>query len=1022
MAPWITLLELALTGATKYYSHAAVPSPSAFYEPRVLEFGQLDRVVPVRPGLPSISNTYVKLNNVDRHFSQLLAQYEVRGRNATFKIGIEGASLASFSTIYTGKVVSIGLEPGVCVLGIRDASADKWKEPLYGKILAKKFPNLPVKQLTTQGNVIFGKVTSEGKTDQGIVPCPLVDTADHLYLVAVHRCQLIPTVYYPDSFVGDFDEADIEELYDDDGWTYLQFPIDVEDTDFPNEYSVVADVWGIEDVGDSSGNLITCPAEALKTYLIDYVGHSSGEIDTLTYDALRAAQKTNGYALAGIINTLGWTHEQAIEQLMQAGSQQIFFGAGNTIKWADYKVETAAGTEPQIMDAPRVAGFTRTPVAGNTIAEILEGSLSITQNQDVINQLTLHYDYDGTQGKYLREPEPYKNLSSQDNLGTTLEEDLSLSMVADSATAYAVVNNRMYYSDEDRYVVGFDMSAPQVPGSGVDLAANIRLTHYAGINATLSGWSNELMKITALSYELNDTPMVRAKCLTMDPGTNAFDFTTPPTNVTFGVASESAQGEVTVTWTHGASTAYNIHVYYKPATDKLSQVRYAGYVLASAETHTFTPYDSADIGNLDIYLVPESAGGIIRELGWMIDPDTDTTITEDLDLTEIGINVADTTTAIAGDYVMVGSEIVRVNTVQVGVAWHLYNFLYSAPATYYRTQYEDTVASTHANGAAIGKYLPTVAYGTDSGRTSCTAVADLSHTISGATVVLDWSDVAGADDIAMFKHWEVWRGSTSTFADATKLTTGSELVVSTYTDSSPGASSSLHYWVTSVTRSGVRSTESNTLGPLDDLWQLASVSVTVTGATFKADIAPPTDVAMNLIDFFEESYSPNVWDGGNLPGAPTGVGAWTGNIGPNRHVEGTKAGFTAYFAFRCHFTAGYYGTWTYYGSAPGYTPVTSAAYASYPADSTTANFSGALTGFESHVLSAGDNHVFISGTVNTDIEPDAHYGGEFQLRDIDYSWATPSGTTPTIITLLSGSYPTGAYYDGDRFSLRYAPG
>jgi hypothetical protein len=650
----------------------------------------------------------------------------------------------------------------------------------------------------------------------------------------------------------------------------------------------------------------------MMQYLILAGANLATDYDTTSYNALIAAQGANGRVVSGIIDQEGWTHAQVVEQFMMGFSFQLFNGATGTLKFADYKVEAVVGGEDTYNDQD----------------DVLENSLAIFQNQDVINSSTVHYSWNSVEGRFNQDPQPLENLTSKTNLGSTFAEDLPLYLVSDRNTAILAASNRMYYSDEDRYQVRFQISAP-ASGANLDLCSNLLLTHFAGLNTNRQtsppthtyGFHDELLRVSQLDYELNGTPRINVVTLTMDPGENAYDFGSLPANVVFGAVTESAVGVVTVTWTlaGGATDPTWVNVYYRRTTDKMSKKRFSERVLASALTHSFTPdYDTS--AAIDVYLVPEDVHGVIRELKWMIDTAKDGLLAEDIDLTEPAWDVTSLTFCSDNDYLICGYEIVR-RLSATGSTITLYN------DAGVRINYEDTVVATHANGTALGVITPTVAFGQDTARTKCSAIADFDGVITGLSIVFTWTAFAPAsNDLAMFHHYDVYWSLTNSFTTAVKANT-SDIIGTTWTDSVFSSAGPFYYWVVSVTRSGVVSTESNAEGPFNMGRQFSSVACAASGPTFTATLGLPTGVLMDDVLYITQAYGPDVWDPPTYD--PDHIGGHACTVVPgitSLQFNGDDPEKTYYFAWKLTFKVGdisWDGAWTYLTSLGFYAAVTS---------------------------------------------------------------------------------------------------
>jgi hypothetical protein len=145
MMRWITLLAIQVAAdpeSWRYYSSIGVAAPDAFYEPLVLDFGSLTRRIPMKPGLPSISDITVTLSNNTLEVSKLLDTVDLRGKRTILKIGREDTPYDSFQQIFCGRVTGVQLSGPPCTLQIKDFIVDRLQETIHGEINSSMFPAL----------------------------------------------------------------------------------------------------------------------------------------------------------------------------------------------------------------------------------------------------------------------------------------------------------------------------------------------------------------------------------------------------------------------------------------------------------------------------------------------------------------------------------------------------------------------------------------------------------------------------------------------------------------------------------------------------------------------------------------------------------------------------------------------------------------------------------------------------------------------------------------------------------------
>jgi hypothetical protein len=420
---------------------------------------------------------------------------------------------------------------------------------------------------------------------------------------------------------------------------------------------------------------------------------------------------------------------------------------------------------------------------------------------------------------------------------------------------------------------------------------------------------------------------------------------------------------------------------------------------------------------------------VIRELAWEIDTAKDTTLAEAIDLTEPAWDVASIADIAVGDYILCGAEINRVES-KAGVTLTLYS------SGGIRVNYEDTVAATHANGAAVGTIKPTVTYGTHSSRTSITAVSDAAGTVTGLKISLNWSDLADpSDDLTMFSRWEVWGGTSVSF-NSSALIDG-YVYESSYDHYAITSAGPFYYWITSVTGAGVRSTESNRVGPCVVAHALSFVSCYSSGDTFIADIGLPDNVPIDDIDYFEQVYTDTEWE--SVAGHPVADDPNSGSspfllhvpVGTRQHLWGTDASKTYWFAWRAHFRAdsakgrsAFAGAWKYLMNGANYLSVTSGT--SDGGEGEWDNNGAGSWAYKLHPYTSvgGETYIQLPALANLSFPLMVYwaaYGGSMAYirKTTQYTVSNASGYTR--VTILNADLSTYTHVAGDIADVFYIP-
>jgi hypothetical protein len=170
-----TLIEIDFSTGTRYYSFQGVSSPSAWYKDAVLSVGSINRELPYLGGEYRVADTEIELANVDKEFSKLKADVGFRNRTVRIRFGNLRAGLNQMQSVYTGKITNWTISQGRIRLEVRDASYERFRIDVAGRLNRIAFPNLPVEQELKLYPIVYGEVSSALVSATGALPAYLVD-------------------------------------------------------------------------------------------------------------------------------------------------------------------------------------------------------------------------------------------------------------------------------------------------------------------------------------------------------------------------------------------------------------------------------------------------------------------------------------------------------------------------------------------------------------------------------------------------------------------------------------------------------------------------------------------------------------------------------------------------------------------------------------------------------------------------------------------------------------------------------
>src|SRR5262249_48033985 len=118
---WLKLASLYLDSGTQRFSGGTVRAPAYIYTGSVLDWGGIEKSIPILPGIPHVSDARIRLADTNRHWRDIFTHETGRRRLIDIRIGRAGTSESTdFILIFTGEVVKHSFGPGYVELSLRD--------------------------------------------------------------------------------------------------------------------------------------------------------------------------------------------------------------------------------------------------------------------------------------------------------------------------------------------------------------------------------------------------------------------------------------------------------------------------------------------------------------------------------------------------------------------------------------------------------------------------------------------------------------------------------------------------------------------------------------------------------------------------------------------------------------------------------------------------------------------------------------------------------------------------------------
>jgi hypothetical protein len=264
------VLEMDLPGGTKRYAEQELSFRSAGqYQGKILSWSDITKSIAVTTNDLTRKEVSVTIDDADQEFAKLVSGgsgHQVENSVSRVKLVMD---VGVTHTRFAGRLFSY-----------RQGEPRRWELTFYPDDvpLENKFPILyltendwPAIHDSAAGEVapiVYGKHSSVGHSDAGMVPTFYVDTRNRYYFVSTGRIKAIDQVYRAgvplDPGVGVLTYLLIRGKH----VSVIEFTSDQGD---PKEFPITCDVQGIENVGDGSGSLITNPVTQVEHALENFV-------------------------------------------------------------------------------------------------------------------------------------------------------------------------------------------------------------------------------------------------------------------------------------------------------------------------------------------------------------------------------------------------------------------------------------------------------------------------------------------------------------------------------------------------------------------------------------------------------------------------------------------------------------------------------------------------------------------------------------------------------------------------------
>jgi hypothetical protein len=485
----LVLFTMELEGGNDYTSSIPVRGADRYFEGRVVNFGPIDRSIPVPSGIPRIGDGFVELADTDQKYRKLFAANPPQGRAIDLVMMPPDEPLSMAARIYRGEITHVDFPEGSAIINFADISFGFLDEDIPALGTPDNFPSLPDPTVEVFVPIPIGFIRAT--TTEGAYAAPLVDTINNLYIISRYPIEQVTVVYRKsgdDPFFTavlptEFNVVTEARFIDPNDYVfvYIQFA-----SAQPDGTEIRVDVKGWvpqDDVGLGSTTAQTDPALVIKAFLKEISRRTNDQLDLPSFDTTEALTTSRGYLAAGVFER-GINQRSALAQLVS--SFQIDLFQNKDAKIAIDLADVAVPTRPVFDD----------------ILRLVRGSVHNALPNPYYNRFRYRYSLDHSTGEWGAEDQ-FDNEIERGVTGSLVEAPLvDMYFVRDGATAIQVISDIAAYFSLGSFQFKSALPGPQVV-EDLELAKNIGITHYGGISAGGLGYTNVEFRTHKLLFDPN---------------------------------------------------------------------------------------------------------------------------------------------------------------------------------------------------------------------------------------------------------------------------------------------------------------------------------------------------------------------------------------------------------------------------------------------------------------------------------------------------------------------------------------
>ncbi len=506
---WLVLAQLYLDSGPYGFAAANITGGTLIYEGRVLDWGYIDRSIPVPTGLPQIGDCRIRFADTDRRLRDILSVETPRRRFIVLKRVPEGDSESAYDPIGVFEIVTFEFSAGDATLIGRDPHFAWLPKRLPNLINRTNFPDLIAGSDEAQMPVIFGDMLSAAANMQGAVPLPRI--TDTRWGLAAHPVGEVVAVYKKETTDGLFSlvsGGDYTVTPDPpviiDGIEYNLTFIDFTAPQ-PDGMLVQADVKGVNFRGAFAGlPPVTAPTgEALTNHLDILIAllfvflKTETEIPPVNGDSfalVREQFEAMPLTLSGVSGTSSGTFAyKAAGAIVEPITAQEVISRWMTSTECDFYVNKFGELEVRLTlatDPDRPVFTDRQRIGLNSVKQRLASP--------TFNRFRYQFDRNYCTNQWGM-TEVLDNVDDQEALGKIEEDHVENWFTRDPLTALDVINRRRAYVSLGSFRIDLDLPSIEVRND-IELARLFGVTHYGGLQ--VGGYVNAEFKTTGITENI----------------------------------------------------------------------------------------------------------------------------------------------------------------------------------------------------------------------------------------------------------------------------------------------------------------------------------------------------------------------------------------------------------------------------------------------------------------------------------------------------------------------------------------